>query len=249
MSTEPKIMKKEQKDNMFETSNLKDKFSKIYEENLFKGRHSRSGEGSDFVQTEVIRNELPRIIKEYNIKAFLDAPCGDWYWMQETKLGDGVKYIGVDIVDNLIEKNNKEFGNSFTFFRKVNLTENYLPRADLIFSRDCLVHLSFFDALKMISNFKLSGAKYLLTTTFVNLAENKELEGENSFWRPLNMELAPFNFPKPLLLINEDCTEENGKYSDKSLGLWKLKDIKMSYLENNLVKPLIKQIFNKIIRN
>lgn len=235
-------------DYIFESLDLKDKFSKIYKENLFKGRNSRSGEGSDLIQTAKIRSELPKIIKEYNIKTFLDAPCGDWYWMKELDFGT-TRYVGLDIVNDLIEKNNKEFGNKQRIFKKVNLIENYIPKADLIFSRDCLVHLTFYDALRIIANFKLSGAKYLLTTTFVDIKENYELEEKNSFWRPLNMELYPFNFPKPILLINENCTEEQGKYFDKSLGLWHLKDLKLSYWESNLVKPLIKQIFNKIIRN
>jgi len=242
------IAANEKIDDIFEGLDLNDKFSKIYKENLFKGRSSRSGEGSDLIQTAKIRNELPKIIKEYGIKVLLDAPCGDWYWMKEFDFGT-TRYIGLDIVNDLIEKNNAEFGNKQRIFKKVNLVENYIPKSDLIFSRDCLVHLTFYDALKIIANFKLSGAKYLLTTTFVNTKQNYELEEKNSFWRPLNMQLPPFNFPKPILLINEDCTEEKGKYSDKSLGLWRLKDIKLNYWESNLVKPLIKQIFNKIIRN
>jgi hypothetical protein len=41
-------------------------------------------------------------------------------------------------------------------------------------------------------------------------------------WRPLNLEIAPFNLGKPIALINEDSKERRGKYSDKSLGLWKI---------------------------
>ena len=55
---------------------------------------------------------------------------------------------------------------------------------------------------------------------------NSDLSG-NDFWRPLNLELSPFDFPKPLKIINEKCTEYNGIYADKSLGLWLLDDIKI----------------------
>ena len=44
---------------------LKEKFTEVYEKNIFGGRVSRSGEGSDLVQTEVIRRELPKIVEEF----------------------------------------------------------------------------------------------------------------------------------------------------------------------------------------
>jgi hypothetical protein len=44
-------------------------------------------------------------------------------------------------------------------------------------------------------------------------------------WRPLNLQAAPFHFPDPLALIDEKCTEDDGVYADKQLGLWSLSDI------------------------
>jgi hypothetical protein len=205
---------------------LKERFSEIYEKNTFGGRTSRSGEGSDLVQTEIIRRELPKIVEHYSIHTFLDAPCGDWYWMRETDLGVD-HYIGVDIVETMIEKHNQEFGGPHRTFQCLNLATDPLPKADLIFSRDCLVHLTFEDALKIIANFKKSGAKYLLTTTFTDRKKNNDLVGVDNFWRALNMCLPPFKFPKPLLVVNEGCTEEAEQYTDKSLGLWLLSDIEV----------------------
>lgn len=203
---------------------LTEKFAKIYKENMFRGAASRSGAGSDLVQTAIIRRELPLLVKEFGVRTFLDAPCGDWFWMREVDLSVE-RYIGIDIVEALIQKNQAEYGNSRVSFQRANLASDALPPADLIFSRDCLVHLSFADALKIIANFKRSGAKYLLTTTFPNRASNVDLG--DGFWRPLNKQLAPFNFPPPVRLINENCTEDNGRYSDKCLGLWLLDDIKV----------------------
>ena len=97
--------------------------------------------------------------------------------------------------------------------------------ADLIFSRDCLVHLSFDAALCVVANFKRSGAKYLLTTTFTQRDRNNDLIGKDQFWRPLNLQLSPFSFPAPVLLIDEGGTEELGQYPDKCLGLWLLEDL------------------------
>lgn len=203
---------------------LKRKFSEIYEKNIFGGGTSRSGAGSDLVQTEVIRRELPAQLERLQVQTFLDAPCGDWYWMRQVDLGVET-YFGVDIVESLIMKNQQEFGNASKIFLCLNLTQDDLPKVDLIFSRDCLVHLSLEDALRVIANFKRSGSKYLLTTTFTDLVRNNDLAGKDSFWRPLNMQLHPFNFSPPLVLVNEGCTEEGGQYSNKCLGLWLLQDI------------------------
>lgn len=206
------------------TSQLDKRFSRVYAENLFRGGKSRSGEGSDLVQTQVIQKEIPRIIEKYQIDSLIDAPCGDWYWMKETRLGVK-KYIGIDIVPDLIKLNSEKFGSNTTSFTCLDITKDKLPQADIIFSRDCLVHLSLENGQKVIKNFKESGAKYLLMTTFPDVKTNLELEGKNKFWRPLNFERPPYNLPRPIELINENCTEANGKYKSKSLGLWKISDI------------------------
>jgi hypothetical protein len=203
---------------------LKEKFTEVYEKNIFRGSVSRSGEGSDLVQTAIIRREIPALVEELGIKTFLDAPCGDWYWMKEVDL-PVERYIGLDIVEALVEKNQKIFGSEKVSFQCINLAEGDLPKAELVFSRDCLVHLSFADSLKIIANFKRSGAKYLLTTTFTSRTKNEDLG--DGFWRPLNKQLAPFNFPEPIRLINEGCTEGNNLFKDKCLGLWRLQDINL----------------------
>lgn len=201
---------------------LKDKFAEVYEKNIFGGADSRSGAGSDLLQTEIIRREIPRILREKRIGSMLDAPCGDWFWMREVDLGIE-SYTGADIVDALIEKNKAQFGRDGISFMCLDLSKDKLPKVDLIFSRDCLVHLSFRDASRMLKNFKASGAEYLLTTTFPDRSSNIDLG--DGFWRPLNMELAPFSFPPPIEIINEGCTEGDNQFTDKSLGLWHLKDI------------------------
>lgn len=203
---------------------LKDKFSEVYARNIFGGLDSRSGAGSDLVQTEIIRREIPRILRETDVRSMLDAPCGDWFWMREVDLGVE-RYIGVDIVDAMIVGNQAKFGRDGVSFAVVDLSKDTLPQVDLIFSRDCLVHLSFDDAIRILKNFKASGAKYLLTTTFTDRSRNEDLG--NGFWRPLNMQIAPFNFPPPIQLVNEGCTEGRGKFGDKSIALWAMKDLSL----------------------
>lgn len=206
---------------------LKEKFTEVYDKNIFGGPLSRSGAGSDLVQTAIIRREIPRILRQYGIGSMLDAPCGDWHWMREVALG-ATQYTGADIVAPLIAGNTQTFGRPGVAFQCLDLTKHILPQRDLILSRDCLVHLSFHDAMKIIANFKASGAKYLLTTTFTQRVGNTDLG--NDFWRPLNMTRAPFNFPAPLETVDEGCTEAGKLFADKSLGLWRLDDIHPSFL-------------------
>ena len=150
----------------------------------------------------------------------LDAPCGDFHWMKEIQLGD-VEYIGVDIVSDAIEKAKKTYSTYLRTFRLIDIIEDELPRVDLIFCRDALVHFPYREVRLTLMNFKRSGSAYLLTTTFPRHV-NTDVK-YMSLWRPLNLEAAPFNFPKPLLILNENCPERD--YVDKSLALWRTEDL------------------------
>lgn len=196
-------------------------FTKIYEKNGFNCDESISGTGSTLIQTEKIREELPKLFEELSIKSLLDTPCGDFGWLQLLDLGE-IEYTGGDIVEDLIAKNQEKFQNDKRTFKMLNIIEDTLPKADVILCRDCLVHMNFEDGLKAVENFKKSGSKYLLTTTFADRKGNEDLYG---IWRPLNLEKAPYNFPEPVKLINENCTEADGQFTDKCLGLWRLEDL------------------------
>lgn len=67
-------------------------------------------------------------------------------------------------------------------------------------------------------NIKRSGSGLLLTTTFRELATNRDIEDGD--WRALNLQRAPFFFPEPAAVIVEGCDEAGGDYADKALALW-----------------------------
>ena len=105
----------------------------------------------------------------------------------------------------------------------LNLINDRLPKVDLIFCRDCLVHFSFADIILALENVCNSQSNYLLTTTFVDRKDNYDIS--TGGWHAVNFELSPFNFPKPILTIMEGCTEGGSIFKDKSLGLWEIADI------------------------
>lgn len=199
-------------------------FAKIYETHHWGRGHSRSGTGSDLQQTAVIRAQLPVVLSELGAKTLLDIPCGDFFWMEKVDLG--IDYIGADVVPDLIERNRQAYVRPGRTFVTLDLCQDKLPKVDLVFCRDCLVHLSFRDIEKAFFNLKQSSSMFLLTTTFIDRDRNFDIP--TGAWRPLNLQLPPFNLPPPLHLINERCTEGDGSWGDKSLGLWRISDLVVS---------------------
>ena len=197
-------------------------FVEIYRTNAWGGKESVSGGGSDIDQTRVVEAVLPGMLRELGVRTMLDIPCGDFHWMSRVDLSD-VDYLGADIVDELVAENNARYASGRVRFRRLDLIRDPLPRVDLIFCRDCLVHLASPDVEAALVNIAASGSDYLLTTTFPAHESNPEIvTGE---WRPLNLEISPLALRPPLRLVNEGCTEGGGAYSDKSLGLWRVADL------------------------
>jgi len=197
-------------------------FTKILRDNYWGSTHSASGTGSESAQTRAILAELPRVFRELQVRTFFDIPCGDFHWMRHAPL-DGIDYVGADIVRELVARNQQVYQRPQIRFEQLDLVTDPLPVADLVLCRDCLVHLPFREIWQALANLQRSGSKYLLTTTFVEHEENRDIR--TGQWRTVNLQQPPFCLPPPSRLINEQCTEEGGRYRDKSLGLWRLADL------------------------
>ena len=201
---------------------MKSIFIEHYQSRLADGEESLSGFGSRLVQTIEIRMHIPVLVREFSASSILDAPCGDFHWQKEMEL-ELQQYVEVDIVPDIIRMNQERYGNHIRQFRLLDITKDELPQSDIILCRDCLVHFPFKRIVAALRNFKRSKSSYLLTTTFPQRDENRDIL--TGHWRPINLELSPFDFPKPIRIINEKYTEEEGTASDKSLGFWRLEDI------------------------
>ena len=195
---------------------VKETFTKIYTDNLWASAESKSGSGSELQNTEVLRKELSILFKKYEITSMLDIPCGDFNWMKEVDLSE-INYVGADIVEELIQSNNTKYpSKSFTV---LNLIEDELPKADLVFVRDCLGHLSNENVLKALENIKRSGSNYLLATSFTKWSQNPDII--DGGWKCINLMIAPF-YMNPVYLINENCQEGYPHYNDKCMLLFDL---------------------------
>jgi len=190
-------------------------FEHIYKTKYWGDDESVSGAGSTFQQTEEVRRILPELFKKYNVRSFLDLPCGDFHWMKKVNL-QGVDYTGADIVKDMIAENQLKYATQNVNFKVINLLADELPAVDMIMCRDCFIHLSTDNIFKGLQNIKRSKIKYLLTTTYVDRTQNSDiLTGQ---WRALNLLIAPFGLT-PMEIISEKCTEADGLYPDKSLLL------------------------------
>jgi hypothetical protein len=159
----------------------------------------------------------------------LDAPCGDFIWMDHVDLS-GVAYIGADIVRSIVDSNRKDYAADGRTFIELDLTRDDLPEADVLLCRDCLVHLSYANIARVLENVCRSNLRYILMTAFPDRGDNKDVEDGD--WRPLDFEAAPFSFPRPRLTIVEECDEEGGSYADKSLCAWPVADIPRAQLKS-----------------
>lgn len=206
----------------FPLMNNEERFTKIYQENMWGDTESLSGTLSSMQGAAPLREKLPAFIEDLLVETFLDVPCGDFNWMNNMDL-PVKKYIGADIVKPMIDANRRLYANEDREFIYLDIMNETLPPADLIFCRECFIHFSNHDIQRTLDNFRQSDATYLLTTTHPELKKNIDIE--TGFWRPINLQAAPFSLPSPLKLLTEYASS-NGVLG-KSMGLWRIDDLRM----------------------
>lgn len=142
--------------------------AQVYEMNLWGGESNEfySGDGS----------HLPELVEPYVevVKSFLnsfeqllticDLGCGDFnIGKQLVQYSD--KYIAVDIVPELIERNKELFEVDHLEFRCLNIATDDLPEADCVILRQVLQHLSNAEVKSVVQ--KLHDYKYVILTEHI----------------------------------------------------------------------------------
>ena len=196
-------------------------FSRIYRTNRWGSAESVSGPGAELRQTREVREAVTRLLALYNIRTVVDAGCGDFNWMRHVP---GISqldwYVGLDVVRDLAERNQRNYGNERFSFRHADITRDVLPAADLVICRDCMVHLSTPDVLALLAAIRRSGSGYLLATTYPQVTDNHDTaDGQ---WRPLNLQAPPFGLAEPIEFIDTEFTDNGRFHPGNGLGLWRL---------------------------
>jgi SAM-dependent methyltransferase len=194
-------------------------FTRHYERRGWEDDESVSGHGSTFQRTETIRRALPALFAELGVRSVVDAGCGDFNWFRA--LGVTLdRYLGIEVVEDLARRNQALYGDERRSFVSLDVIRDPLPKSDLILCRDCLVHLKTQQVVSALRNFRRSGSTYLLATTFAESRPNVDIPLGG--WRPIHLEGPPFRLGEPVRRISEAESVEDARFSDKSLGLWRL---------------------------
>jgi hypothetical protein len=192
-------------------------FTNIFRQNWWNNGESRSGWGAELRRTVSIRAILPNFVQRHSIGSLLDAPCGDFHWMQHVEWPAGFRYIGADIVDDLIIENRKKY--PATEFLKLDVLSDPLPAVDSWFARDLMIHFPDQAVWAALDQFRKSSARFLLATTYPNARRNNDIRFGQV--RHLNLCAPPFNLPQPFEILPEDDDPATGRV----IGAWRRSDI------------------------
>lgn len=157
-----------------------------------------NGSGSTAEKTQAITEELPQLLEDLYIKSIVDVGCGTPEWILKV-LEDfpAVKYVGVDVVDEVTQTNTKFYPNHL--FRTIGWNGDWnIPNADIAICRDVLAHLSNGEVIQMIEAMKRA-APLLLITNYPTTRNNTDIESGR--FRPLNLVMPPFRLPPPEKII------------------------------------------------
>ncbi len=214
-------------------ADAKEIFRRHYESNEWGEAESVSGPGSTLKYTENIRKMIPKIAEEFGVREILDAPCGDYNWFRAIAWKTRVSYLGGDIVDFLVERNQAVYGAHDTRFISLDIISDALPKADMWLCRDCLFHLSERDIFCVLDNFLKSEIDYLLTSTHPSCVVNSDIP--TGSFRLLNLQLPPFNLGKPALAI-DDWIEG---FPERQLALWKRDAVREALASNKTYQKAV----------
>ncbi|MBI9052712.1 MAG: hypothetical protein JEY96_02775 [Bacteroidales bacterium] len=166
--------------------NLKRIFDNIYDEKLWL---NGSGLGSEVQSTIQYREFLSKFMEDNEIESVIDYGCGDWQFSKYIDWGN-IRYMGIDIVENVIYNNIKYYGSNQIIFLSADIFyTNSSLSADLFLLKDVLQHLSNDNIKKILSIAEKS--KYVMITNDYSEINTNCIDGD---FRPLDIRKAPFRY-------------------------------------------------------
>ena len=159
---------------------------------------SVSGHGSN-INTEQSNNlisSLVEFINKNNINSILDMPCGDFLWMNKLlKQVEIRNYLGLDIVEEIINQNIKLYENANISFKACDIVDYETSEDfDLVLMRDFFIHTNNEDIKRILINIKKMNIKYFAFENY-NISKNVDvIPGKH---RKINLKLHPFNLMEP----------------------------------------------------
>ena len=228
-----------QKLNPYKDKIKKQVFTSIYKSNhwvqkdetLSKDKMSVSGHGSNIGTKQFfeLKKIFSKIIDDKKINSVLDMPCGDFLWFHEIIKDKNIRYVGIDIVDELIEANKKKYQNkNFSFVNDDIVNFNTSDKFDLILIRDFFIHIQNSDITKIIQNLDKINFNYIALNSYNNKINHDVIIGQH---RKVNLLIEPFNLEKPLEFFKD---HEDGKF----IFLYEKKNFIQNLVAGSGIEPL-----------
>ena len=137
----------------FRNRSLQTTFTEIYRHNLWGGTIGEyySGPGSDDAVTGPYVEAVTDFIRSQGVQSIVDIGCGD-IRVGRQLVKAGVRYHGVDVVQDLVVRHRAEYGSGGVEFSCLDATTDPLPGADLCLIRLVLQHLSNAQIEQVLTN-------------------------------------------------------------------------------------------------
>ena len=197
---------------------IKEIFNKIYAFSLWSNAGYGSGIGSEPSYNKNMRAILTFFVINNNIKSICDAGCGacKWttVWLKELEtLNRKIEYFGIDVSPIPITKSKQVMASSYHPKIQLNIgniTRCSLPKADLLFCRDVLQHMSYENIKKCLKNFaKNTNIKYYIIGGYWP-GNNKNINTGDYF--DINLTLNPFNLIPDKIISEDNCENHPQKH-------------------------------------
>lgn len=187
----------------------KDRFTKIYNEGHWG---SGSGHGSTHQNASQYIVLLQTYFDNPDYTTYVDLGCGDWQIMEHINIPINKKYIGYDIVENVIAQNSQKYGKTNISFKNIeDLSE--VESADLLIVKDVLQHWSSQDVQNFIKNV-LPRFKSALITNCMTSANPINSEIVTGQYTAIDLAESPYN------LTNLTKIMDYRGGGDKRVYLW-----------------------------
>ena len=175
-------------------------------------RWGGNGSGSTPAKTSTLGPAVAALIKQSEIHTVIDLGCGDLGWFAPVAYELGEGYLGVDVVSEVIDGNQRAHGK--LRFQRISGPADVLHEVDLVVCRDVLAHLPNALALATLQQIARA-APLLLATSHPRSRGNSDIPRPGGA-RPVNLQAHPFDLGAPLQLIPDA--------DHKVMGLWPIRE-------------------------